>query len=235
MVDEIVKEALLHAQPENIVLFNKYFKCIPGGYGEGDTFAGIKNPPIKTIAKKNINIDLSNLEVLLKHRIHEIRLLALYIFQFKFNSKKTSESEKSNLVQIYLRNTQHINNWDLVDVSAHHVIGAFYYKNTDDIIISLSYSDYLWENRIAMIATFFHIRKNKFDLALHIAENLLNHEHDIIHKAVGWMLREIGKREINVELNFLKLHYKNMPRTMLRYAIEKFEEPLRQQILKGTY
>lgn len=235
MIDSIIKEALSHAKADNALLFKKYFKCTPGGYGEGDTFAGINNPPIKAIAKANIGIDLNNLSKLLQHKIHEIRLLALYIFQFKFASKKTTNEEKQQLVDIYLNNTQHINNWDLVDVSAHHVLGAHYFNKSDDIIISLSYSSYLWENRIAMIATFFHIRKNDFKLALHIAENLLNHEHDIIHKAVGWMLREIGKRNLATELAFLKTNYKNMPRTMLRYAIEKFEEPLRQQILKGTY
>lgn len=235
MINSIINEALSHANSDNASLFKKYFKCIPGGYGEGDSFVGIKNPPIKAIAKANINIDIKNLRKLLQHKIHEIRLLALYIFQFKFKSKKTLEQEKDDLIELYLNNTKYINNWDLVDVSAYHIIGAYFFDKSDDTIISLSYSDYLWENRIAMIATFYHIRKNNFKLAIHIAENLINHEHDIIHKAVGWMLREIGKRNLEIELAFLKQHYKYMPRTMLRYAIEKFDEPLRQKILKGTY
>ncbi|MDA3890208.1 MAG: DNA alkylation repair protein [Salinivirgaceae bacterium] len=235
MVDQIIAKALSSSEPDRINLFKQYFKCIPGGYGEGDTFAGIKNPFLKNIAKANITISSAELTTLLKHKVHEIRLLALYIFQFKFNNKKTSINEKAKLVDIYLKHTKYINNWDLVDVSAYHVLGQYFFEKESDVLLKLANSSYLWDNRIAIIATFYHIRKNSFNLTLQIAEVLLTHQHDIIHKAVGWMLREIGNRNQQVELDFLKIHYKNMPRTMLRYAIEKFDKTLRQEILKGTF
>ena len=235
MTQEIIQEALSYSENERIDLYRKFFQCFKGGYGEDDTFAGIRNPHLRSLSKKYKTISIQETTELLTNKIHEIRLLALFIFELKFKSKKTSQIEKDKIAHAYLENLEYVNNWDLVDSSAHHILGTWLFDKEHDLLIELANKNNLWNNRIAIIATFYHIRKNHYDETLQIAEILLNHKHDIIHKAVGWMLREIGNRDLNVELQFLKKHYNQMPRTMLRYAIEKFEEPLKQQILKGTY
>jgi len=235
MVNKVKEEALSYSESDRINLYKKFFKCFPGGYGEGDTFAGIRNPPLRSLAKKYKELSLQDVFVLLGDKVHEIRLLSLFILELKFKNKKTSNNEKDTIAQGYLEHLQFINNWDLVDASAHHILGAWCFEKEESIIINLAQRDNLWENRVAMIATFYYIRQNSFALALNIAKILLHHPHDLIHKAVGWMLREIGKRDLEVELTFLKQHYKNMPRTMLRYAIEKFDESVRQEIMKGTF
>ncbi len=235
MVNQIKKEALANSEPERIELYEKYFRCYPGGYGEGDTFAGIRNPPLRRLAKKHKNISIDDCFTMLCDKIHEIRLLALFILELKFKSKKTSELEKKEIAERYLLSLKYINNWDLVDLSAHHILGCWLYQKDATVLFDLANSNNLWRNRVAMIAAFYNIRQNSFELPVKIAEILVNHKHDIIHKAVGWMLREIGKRDIDVELEFLIKHYKTMPRTMLRYAIEKFDEPVRQKFLKGKY
>jgi len=235
MVEQIIKEVLSQSEKEQINLYQNFFKCFKGGYGEGDSFAGIRNPVLRTLSKKYKVISLNETTQLLVHKIHEIRLLALLILELKIKSTKTPEEEKDNIAQIFLNHLNYVNNWDLVDASAYNILGAWVYGKNHAILIDLAKRDSLWNNRVAIIATLYHIRKHSFNETLEIAEILLHHPHDLIHKAVGWMLREIGKRNMEVELAFLKKHYNTMPRTMLRYAIEKFDEPLRQQIMKGTY
>lgn len=235
MVQQIINEVLSHSEPDRIHLFKKYFQCFPGGYGAGDEFAGIRSPLLRSLAKKYKHLSLNEVEQLLTHNIHEIRLLALHIFELKFKSRRTTEHEKQEIVLLYLTHLDYINNWDLVDSSAHFLLGEYTLNTNKKILIDLAHSNHLWRNRVAIITTLHHIRKNNYFTTFEIAEILLHHPHDLIHKAVGWMLREVGNKNLHSELDFLKMHYKTMPRTMLRYAIEKFDEPLRLQILKGTF
>lgn len=211
MVDKIVHEALEFSEPERIKLHEKYLKCIPGGYGEGDTCAGIRNPHLRALSKKHKSITLAEATQLLTHKIHEIRLLALFILDLKFKSKKNTEAEKKEIVAIYLDNLHYVNNWDLVDSSAHHILGAWVFNKDYDILVTLATHENLWNNRVAIIATFFHIREKSYAVPIEIAEILLHHPHDIIHKAVGWMLREIGNRNLELELIFLETLQNNAP------------------------
>ncbi len=236
MLNQIILETQSFAEPERVQLYEKFMQVRPGGYGEGDTFWGIRNPNLRKLAKKYKTVSIDQVFELLTNKVHEIRLLALFILEIKYASKITSQEDKSKITKLYINNLKYVNNWDLVDSSAHKLLGPYvYHENEPAILIGLAKSDNLWENRVAIIATFYHIRQGEFTLAFEIATILLNHKHDIIHKAVGWMLREIGNRNQQVELEFLKKHYKKMPRTMLRYAIEKFDEDLRISILKGSF
>ncbi len=207
-----------------------FFKTGKGEYGEGDEFLGITVPESRKIAKKYTALPLSEIFLLLQNKIHECRLVALLILIEKF--KSSGSLQQKEIVDFYLRNTKYINNWDLVDLSADKIIGAYLFDKDKTLIHQLTKSNNLWERRIAIISTFYFIKKNKFNETIQITELLLNDKHDLIHKAVGWMLREVGKRNKTVEEEFLKKHYKTMPRTMLRYAIEKFPEEERKEYLK---
>jgi len=219
--------------PEKAAFLPKFFNAFPGGYGEGDRFLGIKVPDLRKVANKYYkSISLTTLEKLLQEPFHEYRQTALFMLVKKFE-KAQSDKEKQELVDLYLNNLAYVNNWDLVDCSAEKILGAYLWDKDKEILYSLARSQNLWEQRVAIIATFFFIKKNQFEDTLEIAKLLLHHEHDLIHKAVGWMLREIGNRDLETELNFLKEYYHSMPRTMLRYAIEKFEPQLRMKFLKG--
>jgi len=210
-----------------------FFQTAPGGYGEGDRFIGVIVPKQREIAKKyQQEIDLQEVELLLNDCIHEYRLTALFILVYKF-AKAKNDQEKEKIVNLYLKNYNFINNWDLVDSSADKILGQFVLTKDKTILYEMASSGHLWKQRIAIIATFYFIKNKQFTDTLEIAKILLKHKHDLIHKAVGWMLREIGKRDFLVEFSFLKEHYQQMPRTMLRYAIEKFEPQLRKEFLKG--
>lgn len=212
----------------------KFFQCFPGGYGEGDTFYGTTVPDQRQLAKEfNRLLTLEDLTDLLKNPVHDIRITALMMLVCRFEKSK-DPSEKQAMVDIYLSHADYINNWDLVDTSAHYILGPWLLDRKHDILFQMAEEDHLWKQRIAVIATFHFIRKGEYRTTLKLAEKLLHHKHDLIHKAVGWMLREIGKRDYRTEYDFLLKHYKTMPRTMLRYAIEKFDEPVRQGFLKGT-
>ncbi len=211
-------------------ILQRFFKTGPGEYGEGDIFIGIKVPVLRSIAKKNQDISYKEVKQLLKSKIHEKRLISLMILIFKY--QKAGEEEKSKIFKIYLDHTNNINNWDLVDLTAPQIVGDYLMDKDRSLLIKFANSKNLWERRIAILSTFQFIKNNKFDFSLKISKLLLNDEHDLIHKAVGWMLREIGKRNLNVEEKFLKTHCKIMPRTMLRYAIEKFPEKKRKGYLK---
>ena len=216
---------------EKAKVLQRFFKTGPGEYGEGDVFVGVKVPELRKLAKEYQKITVKEVKQLLKSDIHEERLLALFILVRKYS--KGNETEKKRIYELYLKNTQFINSWDLVDISAHHIIGAFLVDKSKEPLYSLAKSMNLWERRISIISTFYFIKHDKYAETLKISEILLTDEQDLIHKAVGWMLREIGKRHLPTEEKFLRKHYKRMPRTMLRYAIEKFPEDKRQGYLKG--
>ncbi len=209
----------------------RFFKSGKGEYGEGEIFLGINVPNQRKIAKKYAQMPLSEIEILLQNKYHEARLTAVMLLVYRINT--CSDLELEPVVQLYLKNLEFVNNWDLVDSSCHQILGRFLEHKERDLLYDLAKSESLWERRIAMITCFYFIKKNDFNDALAIAEILLNDKHDLIHKAVGWMVREIGNRDLETEKQFLDKHFKKMPRTMLRYAIEKFEEPLRLHYLLG--
>ncbi len=227
IVDHLYRLANLEIAEHSL----RFFKTAKGEYGEGDKFLGIRVPIIRQSVKKYEAAPLSITKKLLKSEYHEIRLFALLLLVQQFS--KGSPEEQEIIYRIYLSNTRYINNWDLVDTSAHHIVGK-YLENRDKMILhKLSKSNSLWKRRIAIISTFHFIRNSEFKETLQISKQLLNDREDLIHKAVGWMLREVGKRNLAEETGFLKSHYKTMPRTMLRYAIEKFSKEERQKYLKG--
>lgn len=232
-IENIKLELNKHADPEKANFLPNFFKAGPGGYGEGDKFIGVKVPIQRKVARKYFKtLSLEEVEVLLRGPIHEYRLTALIILVNKFEKAKTAQ-ERKNIKEFYLKNISYVNNWDLVDSSADKILGAYLFDKEKDILYEFAKSDNLWENRAAIISTYYFIKNEVFEDTLKLAKILLNHEHDLIHKAVGWMLREVGNRNLEIEYNFLKEHYKKMPRTMLRYAIEKFEPELRNKFLRG--
>jgi 3-methyladenine DNA glycosylase AlkD len=208
-----------------------FFKTGPGEYGAGDIFLGVTVPELRRLATEYQAITLAETVQLLQSTIHEERLLALLVL-VRFCTRGDKDTKK-RIYELYLQNTRYVNNWDLVDASAEYIVGAFLMEKSKKPLYDLTKSKDLWERRIAIMATFHFIKCGEFAETLKIARILLSDEEDLIHKAVGWMLREIGKRHIQVEEQFLKEHYKKMPRTMLRYAIERFPEAKRQRYLKG--
>lgn len=228
---ELKKELKNFSDSEKAKIYSRFFKTKKGEYSEGDIFIGVKVPEQRKIAKKYINTGLKDLQKLLNSKVHEHRNTALLILIYKF--KKSKNEEKEKMYKFYLKNTNNINNWDLVDVSASYIIGEWLCDKDKNILYRLAKSQNLWERRIAIISTFAFIRNNQFEDTFKIAEILLDDNHDLMHKAVGWMLREVGKKDLETEEKFLKKHYQKMPRTMLRYAIEKFQEEKRQKYLKG--
>jgi 3-methyladenine DNA glycosylase AlkD len=200
----------------------RFFKTGKGQYGEGDIFWGIKVPKQRKIAKQSKDVLIKEVESLVRDKVHECRLTGLLILIEKY--KKADLKEKEKIFNFYIKNSKYINNWDLVDLSAPQIVGNFLLDKDKDILYKLSKSKNLWEKRISIISTFAFIRNKDFKETINISEILLKDEHDLIQKAVGWMLREMGKRDKQIEVDFLNKHYKEMPRTMLRYAIEKFNE-----------
>ena len=209
----------------------RFFKTGKGEYGEGDLFLGIRVPALRKQVKQFEDTALEGIQELLTSPFHEERLLALLLLVRQFS--KGQPDTQTAIYTFYLNHTQFINNWDLVDSSAHHIVGPYLAHRDRTPLDKLAESESLWERRIAIISTFHFIKQEQFDDALAISKQLLSDPEDLIHKAVGWMLREIGKRDLAAEETFLKAHYQQMPRTMLRYAIEKFPQPKRQQYLKG--
>lgn len=230
-ITEIKNKLQLLANKEIAEHAQRFFKTAPGEYADGDIFLGIRAPQLRQLAKEYKTISLEEVKELLISSFHEERALALLILNLIFS--KANEEVKQQIYNLYLSHTKFINNWDLVDCSAEHIVGKFLVNKDKEILYKLAKSTDLWERRISIIATFHFIKNNDFTETLKIIELLLLDKHDLIHKATGWMLREVGKRHLETEEIFLKKHYKNMPRTMLRYAIEKFPEPKRQEYLKG--
>ena len=230
MPEKLKKEIRKKSNPEKAGIYRRFFKTGKGQYGEGDVFLGLTVPETRQIARSYLHLNLKDLEKLLSDKVHEIRLAALMILTENYRKAKDKK-----IVDFYLKNTKQINNWDLVDLSADKILGEFLLDNSRDrkVLYRLAKSRDLWEKRISIISTFAFIRKNDFKDTLKISEILLKDKHDLIHKAVGWMLREVGKRDVKVLESFLKKHYKEMPRTMLRYSIEKFPEEKRKKYLAG--
>lgn len=216
--------------PARASLCLRFFKSGPGEYAAGDKFLGIAVPTLRLIAKKYRNLDLDKIVGVLKSPFHEERMIALFILIDQF--KRGDEKLRGKIYKMYLANSVFINNWDLVDVTAPHIVGAYLVDKPKVILSQLAKSRNLWERRIAMTATQHFINRGECDDALRIAELLVDDPHDLIHKAVGWMLREVGKRcSLASEEEFLRRHAATMPRTMLRYAIEKFPEAKRRRYL----
>ncbi|MBU4284635.1 DNA alkylation repair protein [Patescibacteria group bacterium] len=226
-IDDIEREIKKHADPKRAKSSLWFFKTRKGEYGEGDVFLGINNPTARKIAKEFSSLAINDLSKVIKSKFHEERLIALLILVSKF--QKTDEENRRKIYNFYLKHTQYINNWDLVDLSAYKIVGAYLEDKDKKILYELAKSKSIWKRRIAILSTFHYIGHGNSREALKIAEILLNDKHDLIHKAVGWMLREIGKCcGEEIEEKFLRKYYKIMPRTMLRYAIERFGEKKRK-------
>jgi 3-methyladenine DNA glycosylase AlkD len=209
----------------------RFFKTGKGEYGEGDKFLGVVVPDIRKIVKKYKDLPFSKINKALKSKYHEERLTALLILVQQF--KIPDEKNRKKIFKLYLKSVKFVNNWDLVDLTAPNIVGLYLVDKKRDILYKLAKSKSLWEKRIAVLSTFQFIKNDDFSDSLKISKILLRDSHDLIHKAVGWMLREIGKRSLKTELNFLEKYYKVMPRTMLRYAIEKFSSKLRLKYLNS--
>lgn len=260
-IDSLKKELKKIANPKKARILQGFFKTGKGEYGEGDVFLGITVPQSRAIAVKFKNLDFVSIERLLHSKIHEERLIALLILVCKLEQTNILENVgmNENIYNFYLKNIECVNNWDLVDLSADKIIGGYLFSlgwgpvtrflpasapltvravgspsshATPLFLIKLANSKNIWEKRIAIVSTYYFIKNNKFDATLKIAEILLYDKHDLIQKAVGWMLREVGKRDLPTEIKFLNKYYKTMQRTSLRYAIEKFPEKLRLNFLK---
>jgi 3-methyladenine DNA glycosylase AlkD len=228
MLRRLRAELQRHANPERAAILQRFFKTGPGEYAAGDKFIGLTVPQIRALAKRYRQLSLADTCRLLHSPVHEERLLALLLLVQAYRAG----TEQQRIYELYLQNTRYINNWDLVDCSAEHIVGAFLRERSRSPLQQLAKSENLWERRIAILATFHFIKRGEFAPTLQIGRQLLRDEHDLIHKAVGWMLREVGKRDRATEETFLRQHYRQMPRTMLRYAIERFPETLRQRYLR---
>lgn len=222
------KEMKQLANPGRAKVSRGFFKTGPGEYGESDVFFGITVPQARDVAKKYQNFSFGDIENLLQSKVHEERLVAVLLLVHNF--QKGDGRAKTDIFKFYLSHARRVNNWDLVDISADKILGDYLleYPKQKFILKKLARSGNIWERRIAIIATFQFIKQNRFLETLAVAEALLHDTHDLIHKAVGWMLREVGKRSLQTEEKFLKKYCKKMPRTMLRYAVERFPERTRR-------
>ncbi len=228
MLVELKRDIRLLSDSVKAPVAQRFFKTGKGQYGEGDIFLGLVVPKQRTLAKKYRALEFKGIESLLHSSIHEYRLIALFILidQYKRND------EKKKFFDFYIKNIKYINNWDLVDLSAPNILGDYLLNKNKKILLKLVKSNNLWERRIAIISTYTFIRHNQFNETLKLARKLLKDDHDLIHKAVGWMLREVGNKDQKVEKSFLNKYYQVMPRTMLRYAIEKFNKKQRSFYMK---
>lgn len=232
-LEDLKQELKKRSDKRKAAFYPRYFKAGKGEYAEGDIFIGVTVPLMRAIAKQFRELSLSDVEKLLHSPIHEHRYAALLILDLRCS--KASPTLRDRIVDLYIRNLDYVNNWDLVDTSAPYILGPHLADpKKRPLLFKLAASNHLWRQRVALLATYYFIKQNDFSTTLELAKELLNHPHNLIHKALGWMLREIGNRDLAVEEKFLKQHYRTMPRTALRYAIEKFPEPKRQAYLKGT-
>lgn len=226
-MQSLIKKIYSLANPEKALQLQRFFKTQKGQYGEGDIFLGITVPQQRQIAKKFTHLNLNQIQKLLNSKIHEQRLIALLILTNNY------KNNPDKIFNFYLKNTKQINNWDLVDLSAPNIIGTHLLNKDKSILYKLAKSENLWEKRISIISTFSLIKNNQFQDTIKISKILLNDKHDLIHKSVGWMLRELGKRNQLLLEKFIKQNYNQIPRTTLRYAIERFPENKRKQYLQG--
>jgi 3-methyladenine DNA glycosylase AlkD len=233
LLNNLRQDLRKQSDPEKIAVYKRFFKTGKGEYGEGDEFLGVTVPKSRLIARKYKDLSFGEIQALLKSKIHEERLIALFILVYNF--KKGTEEEKKKIFDFYLASTKYINNWDLVDSSAGYIVGGYLHNKPKNILKKLARSKSLWDRRIAVISTFYFLYQKEAKFTFEIAEILIPDKNDLIQKAVGWMLREAGKRcGAEIEEEFLKKHYKNMGRTALRYSIEHFDEQKRKRYLAGA-
>lgn len=236
----VERELRKHIRPDKAEFMPKFMQAYPGGYGEGDQFLGVMVPHLRSAAKQFSQMPLNELSKLIQSKWHECRLTAVYLLVLQFEKAqqlsargKPAEPSPAELVQFYLDHLDNVNNWDLVDASAHKILGPWILEHPKEVktLRKLANSKELWKQRVSVIATLAFIRNYEFDELLNLSRKFLNHPHDLMHKAVGWMLREMGKRDVNVLRGFLSEHSDRMPRTMLRYSIEKLSRAERDQWL----
>jgi 3-methyladenine DNA glycosylase AlkD len=222
MISDIKRELKENSHPDKAKIYLRFFKTGPGQYGEGDKFLGLTMPEQRIIAKKYVNTPLNEIEELIQSPYHEHRMTGLIILTYKYLN--ADEKLKKEIYNLYIDNYNQINNWDLVDVTAPNIVGNYLLDKDKKILYDFATSNHLWKKRISIISTFTFIKNKQFEDTLKISEILLNDNHDLIHKAVGWMLREMGKRDEKKLTDFLDKYYKTMPRTMLRYSLEKLDK-----------
>lgn len=227
MINEIIKEVKTYADKDHAQWVAPILQVVDGGYGETDKLLGVKTPVLRKLAKKYLDVNIKDIETLLHSEYHEIRLIALIML---INLYKKEKQNKQALVNLYIDNADYINNWDLVDISAPNIVGDYVYNNQTylSIIYDLTKSKHLWKERIAIVSTQYLIKHGLYDPTIEISEKYLTHPHHLIHKAVGWMLRELGKKNIHELYRFLDKFASQMPRVMLRYAIERMDETQRK-------
>ena len=226
----ITSELKALGSAEKAAHLSYFFKTGKGQYGENDRFLGVTVPETRRVAKAHAGVEKVDLQRLIQSEWHEVRLCALFILTIQFN--KGDETKRKELVDFYLSNTQYINNWDLVDLAAWETIGTYLLDKPRDLLYRLAESPLLWDNRIAMVSTYAFIRQGQLDDTYALAEKMMGHKHDLMHKAIGWMLREAGKRDVERLRLFVEKHRLEMPRTMLRYAIEKFSPEERKHFMR---
>ena len=210
----------------------RYFKTAKGEYGEGDQFLGVKMPAIRRLTKTGSDLSLENLRVLVRSALHEERMLGLLCMVRKFQRVRGDATLQKQIYTLYMAERNHINNWDLIDLSAPHIVGGWLFERPRAVLLKLAKSKSVWDRRISLLSCFYFIKEDDFSTAFEIAGLVLNDPHDLIHKAAGWMLREIGNRSMEAEVVFLEKHAGVMPRTMLRYAVEKFPEKERRRFME---
>jgi len=220
MLDNVKSDLEKLGNREKAQILSRFFKTGKGEYGEGDIFLGVTVPDQRSVAKKYTGLELKEIQQLLSSKVHEHRLTSLLVLVEKYKK----DDNKEEIFNFYLKNAKNVNNWDLVDLTAHNILGDYILEKNKSVLYRLAKSDSLWDRRIAIISTHAFIRKGLFEDTFRISELLLKDKHDLIHKAVGWMLREVGKKDQKAEEQFLKKHYRNMPRTMLRYAVERLSD-----------
>lgn len=228
--ETIINELKALATEEKRLFLPHFFKTGKGQYGEGDVFLGVVVPYTRKVAKAHRDATINDIEELLASEYHEARLCALLIMVLKFG--KADETTRQSLYNLYISHTDRINNWDLVDLSAPTIVGGYLQDKSRHKLYNMAESELLWDNRIAMVSTFAFIRNRDFDDTYSLALKMMNHPHDLMHKAIGWMLREAGKRDPEQLYDFVEGHHSQMPRTMLRYAIEKFSPLERTRLMR---
>jgi 3-methyladenine DNA glycosylase AlkD len=230
MLQQLIKEIKRHSSRKKSKIYAGFFKTGIGEYSEGDVFLGVPMPEQRKLAQKYVDLKFGNIKELIYSKYHEHRMIGWLIMVYKYKVAKNVEKKK--IIDFYIKHRHRCNNWDLIDCTADKLLGKHIINRDKSILYSLAKSDSLWGRRIAIIATFEFIKNKKFDDTKKIAEILLNDKHDLIHKAVGWMLREMGKRDEKQLIKFLNKHYRKMPRTMLRYAIERLHKKNKEFYMK---
>lgn len=234
MLKKLIKEIQENSDIKKVKILQKFFKTKKGEYGEGDIFLGLNMPLQRNLAKKYEVLSFKEIEFLIENKFHEYRMIGFLVLLNKYEKSKNI-SEKEKIFLFLIKKMKWLNNWDLVDVICPKTIGDFCFKKNNDFLKKLSKSKNLWEKRISIVSTYTYIKNNSLKETLEISKILLNDQHDLIHKAVGWMLREVGKKNISILENFLKENYDSISRTTLRYSIEKFPENKRKKYLQGKF